>query len=161
MKTSRGKKNYKDVGRVLSIHGQPGRYRFMLFFYIFFPHSINSEYLLTFLKFKIEFDTWDGDECNAYKGTDATILPPLVTPEEGLYCLDPVVCRSFRTAYTNQRSTVKGIPVHIFELDLSDEANIKPCFCRTKNTCPPHGAFDLFSCTGKPSFFLLKRIFSP
>lgn len=103
-------------------------------------------------------DIWDGDECNAYNGTDATILPPLIRPEDGIMAFDPVVCRSLRTAYTNRRATFKSIPVHIFELDISDDTNTKACFCRTKDDCPPHGGFDLFRCTGVPMIATLPVI---
>lgn len=98
-------------------------------------------------------DIWDGDECNAFNGTDATIIPPLIKPEDGVYAIDPVICRSLRTAYTNRKAIFNGIPVHIFELDISDEANMKDCFCRIKTACPPHGGFDLFRCTGKHTDF--------
>lgn len=152
MKTYRGKKNYKDVGRLIEIHGEPGKYN-----QISIPfYSIN---FLTYSNWKAT-DIWDGAECNAYNGTDATILGPLITPEDGIVAFEPVVCRSLRTAYTKRRTTFKGIPTHIFELDLSDDTNTKACFCRNKDNCPPHGAFDLFRCTGKTDsvFFLLIEI---
>lgn len=111
------------------------------------------------LQIKIETDIWDGDECNAYNGTDATIVPPFLSPAEGLVAFDPVVCRSLRTAYTNRTSKIRGIPIHIFELDISDNTNTKKCFCRTKNNCPPHGSFDLFRCTGKEIFSIYQKLY--
>lgn len=30
-----------------------------------------------------ETDVWDGEECNAYVGTETTIVPPLIDDNEG------------------------------------------------------------------------------
>lgn len=61
---------------------------------------------------------------------------------------------SFKT-----KSEYNGIPIHIYELDISDELNAKPCFCRSKDSCPPKGAFDLFRCTGLPMIATLPHFY--
>lgn len=53
----------------------------------------------------------------------------------------------------------KGIPVDIYEIDLNDEGNAKPCFCRDEDTCPPKGTFDMFRCTGAPMFGSLPHFY--
>lgn len=53
IKVFRGVKNYKDVGRVISVNGDT------------------------------ETNVWDNEECNRYIGTDTTIVPPLLLPEDG------------------------------------------------------------------------------
>lgn len=103
---------------------------------------------------KTETDIWDNDECNAYNGTDATILPPLLDPNDGLMVFEPIVCRNLRSTHTNY-TKISGIPLHVYELNISDEANTRSCFCRGKHQCPPEGAFDLFRCTGKIANSLL------
>lgn len=54
IKVFRGVKNYKDVGRVISVNGDT------------------------------ETNIWDSEECNRFIGTDTTIVPPLLLPEEGM-----------------------------------------------------------------------------
>lgn len=66
-----------------------------------------------------------------------------MSPGEGIVAFEQVVCRSMRLAYTNKTSKFKGIPIHIFDLDIGDDTNTKKCFCRTLKTCPPHGGFDV------------------
>lgn len=60
---------------------------------------------------------------------------------------DPSICRSIGASY-KRRAKYNGIPVAVYELDLAEEMNIKQCFCRDEDTCPPKGTFDLFRCSG-------------
>lgn len=100
----------------------------------------------------IESDAWDGDECNQYIGTDTTIIPALMTPDEQIWGYDPSICRSIGASYQS-KTTYKRIPVAVYEMDLSEDINVKPCFCRDEDTCPPKGTFDLFRCVGVSRFF--------
>lgn len=52
--------------------------------------------------------------------------------------------------YANVKTKQNGIPVYVYELDIGNEINAKKCFCRDENTCPAHGAFDLYRCMGLP-----------
>lgn len=80
-------------------------------------------------------------------GTDTTIVPSLMTEDEGIWGYDPSICRSIGASYRG-KTKYNGIPVWIYELDLSDPINVKKCFCRDEDTCPPKGTFDLFRCSG-------------
>lgn len=117
MKVLRGKKNFKDVGHVIAYNGET------------------------------EPDAWNGDECNQYIGTDTTIIPALMTPDEQIWGYDPSICRSIGASFKS-RTKYKNLPVALYELDLSEDINVKPCFCRDDGTCPPKGTFDLFPCVG-------------
>lgn len=63
------------------------------------------------------------------------------------------------TTYVNVTTRQKGIPVHVYELNISDTMNAKNCFCRDKNTCPSHGAFDLHRCMGLPLYATLPHFY--
>lgn len=61
IKVYRGKKNYRDVGRVLTVDGETGSIEFVMFIMEF-------EIQFDFLKYSvIETDVWDEDECNQFK----------------------------------------------------------------------------------------------
>lgn len=60
---------------------------------------------------------------------------------------DPSVCRSIGASFRG-RTKYNGIPVAYYDLDLNEEMNVKKCFCRDEDSCPPKGTFDLFRCSG-------------
>lgn len=91
-------------------------------------------------------------------GTDTTIVPSLMTEEEGIWGYDPSICRSMGASYRG-KTKYNGIPVWIYELDLADDINVKKCFCRDEDTCPPKGTFDLFRCSGVSIHFEWNNLF--
>lgn len=44
-------------------------------------------------------------------------------------------------------------------MDMGAEMNIKKCFCRDEDTCPPKGMIDLFKCSGSPMFASLPHFY--
>lgn len=38
-------------------------------------------------------EVWSGPECNALRGTDSTIFPPFITPDEEIVSFAPDLCR--------------------------------------------------------------------
>lgn len=79
-KVYRGKKNYKDTGRVVSFNGETGKQRdvFIGMFEMIFEISIILDIFSS-----IEMNTWDEDECNTYVGTDSTIFPAFMSKDDG------------------------------------------------------------------------------
>lgn len=65
-----------------------------------------------------------------------------MTEDDAIWGYDPSVCRSIGASYRG-KTKYNGIPVAIYELDFSEEMNVKKCFCRDKDTCPPHGTYDM------------------
>lgn len=91
----RGVKNYKDVGRVISVNGDTGKMMRLIFLLIITIGKINkvdkistklfdSFYPIGSSYIFLESNVWDDEECNRYIGTDTTIVPPLLVPEEGM-----------------------------------------------------------------------------
>lgn len=69
---------------------------------------------------------------------------------------DPSICRSLGIAYVG-RTKYNGIPVSLYELDLGADINVKQCFCRDEDTCPPKGTFDLFRCGGVSGTYFFRN----
>lgn len=67
----------------------------------------------------------------------------------GAFAFEPSICRSLGATVRN-KTKYAGIPVFRYELDMGEDLNIKQCFCRDENTCPPKGTIDLFRCGGVP-----------
>lgn len=44
-------------------------------------------------------------------------------------------------------------------MDMGEDINIKQCFCRDEDTCPPKGTIDLFKCSGSPMFASLPHFY--
>lgn len=53
-----------------------------------------------------------------------------------------------------RKEKYRGLPGLRFELDMGSPINIKECFCRDEEYCPPKGAMDLFRCNGKQRFYV-------
>ncbi|XP_055299621.1 sensory neuron membrane protein 1-like [Sitodiplosis mosellana] len=127
-KVYRGKKNYRDLGRVISFNGET------------------------------EMNAWDEDECNTYVGTDSTIFPAFMSKEEGIWAYEPSICRSLGASYRS-KSKYNGLPVLVYEMDMGEDINIKQCFCRDEDNCPPKGTIDLFKCGGVPMIASLPHFY--
>lgn len=117
----RGSKNIRDLGRVLKFNDET------------------------------EMDTWFGDECNQYRGTDSTIFPPFTKTGEQVWAFEPSLCRSMGVVYQHP-SKYAGIKSSFYSLDFGDIANDPSlqCLCRNPENCPVKGTFDLFPCLGTP-----------
>lgn len=63
------------------------------------------------------------------------------------------------TTYANVKTKLNGIPVYVYELDISHEVNTKQCFCRDEDTCPARGSFDVYRCTGLPVYVTLPHFY--
>lgn len=37
---------------------------------------------------------YEEDECNAYYGTDQTVFPAFMNPEDGIGAFEPLICRT-------------------------------------------------------------------
>ncbi|XP_072748130.1 sensory neuron membrane protein 1-like [Anoplolepis gracilipes] len=121
MKVLRGIKNYKDVGRVVEWDGQ------------------------TIL------DVWPEEHCNAFNGTDATIFPPLLGPDDNIVSFGYEICRSFSGHYSHQ-TKVKGINTYRYTADLGDMSKnpMEKCFCPTPDTCLTKNLYDMTKCLRIP-----------
>lgn len=114
----RGKKDYRDTGRVISFNGDAGKQ--------FTPFSILGRHFhdisivsLHDLKF-IEMDYYDGEECNTFVGTDSTIFPAFLPLDEGIF-----VGKNFETF------SVLEILCLIFNFSFRSR-----CFCIRTNSLP-------------------------
>lgn len=117
----RGKKNIRDVGRIVGFGGAP-----------------------------MEMDAWHEDECNEIRGTDGTIFPPHQDKVDGYTFFIPQMCRVLKGEYY-QPSEYDGIKTNQFKFDFDVTKYGTPnCYCRDGEKCPPKGITDLYPCLGTP-----------
>nr|AUF73093.1 sensory neuron membrane protein [Anoplophora chinensis] len=130
IKAARGVNNFKDVGRILEYDGVD------------------------------KIDVWPTDECNAIRGTDGTIFPPLLSEEEGLVSFAPDLCRSL-VAEFQQKTKYDGIPVRKYSATLGDMSKNEDekCYCPTPETCLKKGIMDLYKCIGVPIYVSLPHFY--
>ncbi|CAG9808926.1 unnamed protein product [Chironomus riparius] len=90
---------------------------------------------------------WDGDECNRLRGTDSTIFPPFLEPDDGLWTYTPDICMSLKAHYV-RKSSYAGLPTSLYSINFGnfEDDEKKLCFC--DGTCPPKGTIDLLPCLG-------------
>lgn len=77
---------------------------------------------------------------------------------KGVWAYEPSICRSLGATYRS-KTKYNGIPVLRYEMDMGEDVNIKKCFCRDEDTCPPKGTIDLFRCSGSPMFASLPHFY--
>ncbi|XP_046666680.1 sensory neuron membrane protein 1-like [Homalodisca vitripennis] len=129
----RGTENYKDVGRVLLYNHEPQLY------------------------------VWDGSQCNKLEGTDSTVFPALLSPQDDIddiVSFSPDLCRSLGAKY--QYSTeYQGFSAYSYTASLGDMANnpAEHCFCPTADTCLKKGALDLTECLESPIIVTLPHFY--
>lgn len=110
-KVDRGIKNIDNVGRVISFNN------------------------------KTEMSTWDGDECNRYRGTDSTIFPSDINKDDGLWLYEPDLCMPLGVRF-DKVSSYNDVPTIRFGLDFGDvTANDElQCYCSEPPIgCPREG----------------------
>lgn len=105
---SRGVKDIKDMGRILSVNNV--RWDSQLF--------LASLIALHLSKISTQ-SVWDGDECNKFVGTDSTVFPPFLKPEEGIWAFTPDICMSVQAHYV-RKSSFAGIPTSVYTIDFGD-----------------------------------------
>lgn len=126
-KVLRGVKDLRDVGRVIEYDEEP------------------------------ELDVWDGDECNAIRGTEGTVFPPYLNVGSDVYAFSPALCRSVPITYVKKTKNF-GIPTYEYTLDFPDPLKHEElqCFCRDPpEGCPPAGILDMAPCMEAPLYVSL------
>ncbi|XP_073981559.1 sensory neuron membrane protein 1-like isoform X2 [Rhodnius prolixus] len=105
-------------------------------------------------------EVWSGPECNALRGTDSTIFPPFITPDEEIVSFAPDLCRSLGAKF-QYHINYRGIPGNHYTATLGDmSANEdEKCFCPTPSTCLKKGAFDITKCVGAPIILTLPHFY--
>nr|CAH7722186.1 unnamed protein product [Callosobruchus chinensis] len=100
-----------------------------------------------------KMSSWPTDECNVIDGTDGTIFPPFLEPEDGIVSYAPDLCRSLG-AYYVKSTKYSGIPVGEYTADLGDASTNEDekCYCYTDDTCLKKGLMDLYKCSGVPIY---------
>lgn len=118
-------------------------------------------------------DAWDGDECNAIRGTEGTVFPPYLPVGQDVYAFSPSLCRSVPITYQKKTKNF-GIPTYRYTLDFPDAKTHEElqCFCRDPPDgeedreycieheinnnpfpgCPPGGLLDLAPCMEAPMY---------
>lgn len=132
MKVFRGTKDIMDLNRVIEYDEEP------------------------------ELDVWDGDECNAIRGTDGTVFAPFLDVGKDVYAFSPSLCRSVPVHYVKKTKN-SGIPTYLYTLDFPDPLQHEElqCFCRDPpDGCPPAGMLDMAPCMEAPMFVSLPHFLS-
>lgn len=99
---------------------------------------------------KTKMEVWDGDECNAVRGTDGSSYPPFLDKSRSLQLFAADMCRVMDLVY-KETGEFYGHPTYEFELspDTFDNGATNPknkCFCSGGHCLKP-GAFNLSQCT--------------
>ncbi|KAK6621164.1 hypothetical protein RUM43_011470 [Polyplax serrata] len=118
---SRGITDYSKVGEVMTVNG----------------------------KKKLSF--WRGRPCNSIRGTDGTVFPPDIKPENDIWSFNMDLCRSLPAKYVG-KTEFKSISTLRYNVTLGDMANdpALKCFCTDDTKCLKRGVADLLKCGGIP-----------
>ncbi|XP_076661699.1 sensory neuron membrane protein 1 isoform X2 [Halictus rubicundus] len=117
----RGRKNFKDVGRVIEYDGLPA------------------------------LTIYDGEHCNAFNGTDSTIFPSLMTREDDIVSFSPEICRSISIPYRYDSKVKGVNTYHYSTDYGDMKSNPEEqCYCPTPDTCLDKDLMDLEKCVGVP-----------
>ncbi|XP_066245542.1 sensory neuron membrane protein 1-like [Euwallacea similis] len=102
---------------------------------------------------KYRLEVWNDSRCDAIKGTDGTIFPPMLKKEDGLVSFAPDLCRALVAKY-QKRTKYDGIPVSQYSATLGDPLRNpeEKCFCTTPQTCLKKGLIDLYKCVQVPIY---------
>lgn len=87
---------------------------------------------------------WEGEECNAIRGTDGSMFPPFLSDTSVLHLFSPDLCRSLALTYTGERVPHQGLETMRF-------APSKEMFGEGDFSCfdsAPHGMFNVSACQG-------------
>lgn len=76
----------------------------------------------------------------------------------GIVAYEPSICRSLTATYRS-KAKYNGIPVLRYEMDMGEDVNIKQCYCRGEDECPPKGTIDLYKCSGMPMIASLPHFY--
>nr|WNX29034.1 sensory neuron membrane protein 2 [Odontotermes formosanus] len=103
---------------------------------------------------------WDGEECNALRGTDSTIFPPFLTKKDKIEGFIPDMCRALVAEY-QYATTYRGIRSYKYSADLGDTSTDPElgCYCRTPTTCLKKGVHDVSRCAGYPVVMSLPHFY--
>ncbi|XP_025268755.1 sensory neuron membrane protein 1 isoform X2 [Camponotus floridanus] len=117
----RGIKNYKDVGRVLSIGNAT------------------------------KMSIWPDNPCNDYRGTDGTIFPPFLTEDRDVWAVFPDICRSIPAYYVEPGMVQGFKTLHYTaDLgDPSTDEDAK-CLCLEPEGCMPKNVYNAGPCKSVP-----------
>ncbi|XP_067206521.1 sensory neuron membrane protein 1-like isoform X2 [Linepithema humile] len=121
IKVYRGIKNYKDVGRMVSIGNLS------------------------------KLSVWPGDPCNDLQGTDGTIFPPFLKKEKEVWAYFPDLCRSMGAYYVRPGKEQGFKTLHyssnIGDPNTNDDLK---CLCLEYEGCMPKNVFNAYPCLGAP-----------
>ncbi|CAL1675564.1 unnamed protein product [Lasius platythorax] len=117
----RGIKNYKDVGRVLSIGNET------------------------------KMSIWSDSPCNDYRGTDGTIFPPFLTEDRDVWAVFPDICRSIAAYYVEPGMVQGFKTLHYTaDLgDPSTDEDVR-CLCTESEGCMPKNVYNAGPCKSVP-----------
>lgn len=76
----------------------------------------------------------------------------------GIFAYEPSICRALAMTHRYEMK-YRGLPAVRYELNLGEDINVKKCFCREEDTCPPKGTIDLYRCTGVPMIASLPHFY--
>ncbi|XP_077281614.1 sensory neuron membrane protein 1-like isoform X1 [Temnothorax americanus] len=117
----RGIKNYKDVGRVLTVGNET------------------------------RMDMWSGSPCNDFRGTDGTIFPPFLNKEKEVWVHSLDICRSIGAYYIEPGKVQGFKTLHYSaDLgDPAEDEDVR-CLCLESEGCMPKNVYNAGPCKTVP-----------
>nr|WBU77221.1 sensory neuron membrane protein [Odontothrips loti] len=110
---------------------------------------------------KEKINVWDGEPCNTPRGTDSTIFPPFLGPQDSLISYSTDLCMSLGAKFEKE-VVLNGISGYLYTSTLGDmtsDPEMK-CLCPTPDTCLKKGLIDLTKCTGAPFVASMPHLFA-